>query len=249
MNKTDFSELTCNMTRLDESKIEELKGITEKFPYFQTAQLLYFLSLLTTNNIHSHSRLKTAAAYAGDRSLLKQHVEKLRAHLQETQATTDEAQPAKQVDEPAPQPEKITKPASTPEPAQVIPDEDEKEMAVEKNGREAVTDKTDDGREEAKAKTEAAKKSKIELIEQFIENAPRITRSKSDFYDPDDYAKTSRNESTAIVSETLAKIYHQQGKHDKAIKIYQKLSLINPEKSSYFAALIEKIRIEQNLNH
>jgi hypothetical protein len=34
------------------------------------------------------------------------------------------------------------------------------------------------------------KNQKSELIEQFIENAPRITRSKTDFFDPDDYAKS-----------------------------------------------------------
>ena len=43
------------------------------------------------------------------------------------------------------------------------------------------------------------------------------------------------------VSEELAEVYLAQGLKDMAIETYRKLSLVNPEKSIYFAELIEKI--------
>jgi hypothetical protein len=37
-------------------------------------------------------------------------------------------------------------------------------------------------------------------------------------------------------------VYAAQGNIAKAIRIYEKLSLLNSEKSSYFAALIENLK-------
>ena len=43
------------------------------------------------------------------------------------------------------------------------------------------------------------------------------------------------------ITEAMADVLTQQGMTDKAIKIYQKLSLLNPVKSAYFAAKIGQI--------
>ena len=46
-----------------------------------------------------------------------------------------------------------------------------------------------------------------------------------------------------LVSEELAEIYLKQGLNELAKETYRKLSLLNPEKSVYFAELIAKIEI------
>jgi tetratricopeptide (TPR) repeat protein len=55
-------------------------------------------------------------------------------------------------------------------------------------------------------------------------------------------AEKSLLEDTSLASETLAKLYARQGLHQKAIEMYQRLILANPEKTTFFAAQIEKLR-------
>lgn len=52
--------------------------------------------------------------------------------------------------------------------------------------------------------------------------------------------KSNREED--ILTEAMAEVYAQQGKTEKAIETYSKLSLLNPSKSAYFAAKIESLK-------
>lgn len=45
-----------------------------------------------------------------------------------------------------------------------------------------------------------------------------------------------------VITEAMAEVWIKQGHPEKAIDIYNKLSLLNPSKSSYFAGLIENLK-------
>jgi hypothetical protein len=96
---------------------------------------------------------------------------------------------------------------------------------------------------EAKAEKHDRRQEQADLIDKFIITNPRIepSRVKSDL-PPDDKYKYHTEEKGVFITETLAKIYVNQGYYSKAIDIYEKLSLKFPEKSSYFAAQIEKVK-------
>ena len=85
-------------------------------------------------------------------------------------------------------------------------------------------------------------RKKDALINKFILEEPRISKPKVAFFNPSDSAVKSNFDDEEIVSETLAKLYAEQGNISKAVHIYQKLSLLNQEKSRYFAAQIENLK-------
>lgn len=70
-------------------------------------------------------------------------------------------------------------------------------------------------------------------------------QTKATFYNPTEMAKLSVKEDDDLITETLAKIYAQQGNIEKAIKSYKKLSLKYPEKKVYFASQI--LELEKQL--
>lgn len=52
----------------------------------------------------------------------------------------------------------------------------------------------------------------------------------------------SSNQPKEIVTETMAEIFEKQGDLEKAIQLYIKLSFLNPQKTAYFAARIQKLK-------
>ncbi|MEL6588703.1 MAG: hypothetical protein AAFQ68_01405 [Bacteroidota bacterium] len=86
------------------------------------------------------------------------------------------------------------------------------------------------------------------LIDQFLASPPK-SKSKRKLIDhadtktPDPGA-SSIEAGEELVTETFARLLVLQGKPEDAIDIYKKLSLRFPQKSAYFDAQIEKIRIK-----
>ncbi len=90
---------------------------------------------------------------------------------------------------------------------------------------------------EKKAKQQA-------IIDKIIEVNPTTIRLDPNqrFFAADVKAKESLIENEDLVTETLAKIYALQGNISKAVRAYEILSLKFPQKSAYFATLIQNLK-------
>jgi hypothetical protein len=80
-----------------------------------------------------------------------------------------------------------------------------------------------------------------DIIDSFIKNEPQIRPPKAEQINNENKAKKSAEDHNDLVSETLAAIYIEQMLYHKAIDTYEKLSLKFPEKSRYFADLIQSL--------
>ena len=86
---------------------------------------------------------------------------------------------------------------------------------------------------------------KFDLIESFINNPSKIQKDDISKNKGDMSIKflVSENE---LMTETLAKIYVEQGHYERAIQAYEILCLKYPKKSSFFANQIKKINNKIN---
>ena len=101
--------------------------------------------------------------------------------------------------------------------------------------------------DENQKKTKQEKQKKSHLIDKFIEANPKITPSKKSFPTTINI-EDSLQDNSSLMTETLAKIYLEQKKYQKAIQAYEILILKYPEKSSFFADQISDIKALQQHN-
>ncbi|MBV7440665.1 hypothetical protein KRX57_04465 [Weeksellaceae bacterium TAE3-ERU29] len=85
---------------------------------------------------------------------------------------------------------------------------------------------------------------KFKIINEFLEKNPKIVPVK-EYKTPSTLPQTGEGMSH-LMTETLAKIYVEQKKYDKAIKAYNILRLKYPEKSGFFADQIKFIKELKN---
>ena len=78
--------------------------------------------------------------------------------------------------------------------------------------------------------------------EQVRKDSDKVFSSFAQKAQAEGYVEIPETDFTDFCTETLAQIYAEQGYYEQAAAIYSKLILRYPEKSAYFAALIEKIK-------
>jgi tetratricopeptide (TPR) repeat protein len=101
---------------------------------------------------------------------------------------------------------------------------------------------------EAIPKVNEEKRKKTELIDKFIETSPKISAVKTGILPPSASPDSNANDHSHLMTETLARVYLEQKKYQKAIQAYEILILKYPEKSSFFAKHIIDIKFLQHNN-
>lgn len=76
MKRELFIEYLENPFLLNEESIKELKVVVERYPFFQTAHLLYAKALSNVNHAEYYSSLKKTSIIAGDRKILYELITK-----------------------------------------------------------------------------------------------------------------------------------------------------------------------------
>ncbi len=270
MNLTDYTYLLNKPDAVNDKYADTLDNVLLAFPYFQSARVLKLKHLYNQDSFHYNHALKVSAAYTTDRSILFDFItsdsfisvqkglyEKKLEELMNMNVVGSEHVIAAETPTSAALLEqsiltsiKEATPAAT---QQVVENLAlGKPLEFSKNERHSFQEWLQLSRlqpiirEENVVVATLDKKKKIDLIDKFIENNPKITPIAKDSSGP--VIPQQAEDTSYLMTETLARVYLEQKKYSKAIQAYEILILKYPEKSSFFADRISDIKILQQNN-
>ncbi|MEO1212738.1 MAG: hypothetical protein AAFY45_04430 [Bacteroidota bacterium] len=240
---------------LNSEELDFLDTMIRKYPYFAMARYLKAKAVPSTANIG------LASAHASNRPLFKAFMEGKKSIREKIKTETMEESPEKTVS--IHQKHELFSIVDTsPEEHRgslhipfsiggvdfganfqgfldtLIKEKTQKHLWLAEKIRTEILRKEFKHTEEVKSNPEAE-----DLIQRFLNKNPKIRRPnpEKNYQKTEDYASMSVSLDEEIVSETLAKLHLQQNNTREAIRIYEKLSLLFPEKSAYFDAQILEI--------
>jgi tetratricopeptide (TPR) repeat protein len=270
MNLTDYTYLINKPDAINERHHSALEKIIEEFPYFQSARVLRLKHLYNQDSFKYNYALKVAAAFTTDRTILFDFItsdnfvtvqnglyDQKVAELLNIDVVGDEivdfAAPISSVAtleqsilssiaQASSQDEGIEEKLAIGKPLEFTKEEKHSFQEWLQLSRLKPIE-----RKETLIESEITRKKKLELIDKFIENNPKIppvNRVSSPVI-----AAAVKADKSYLMTETLAKVYLEQKKYPKAIQAYEILILKYPEKSSFFADRISDIKnLQQNNN-
>ena len=250
-NETLYGIMEARLKPTPET-LNQLRETIDEFPYFQGCRVLILKSLSQLGNDEFEAQLRQNAVLLPSRRYLYFTLYPSKS-LEETEKIDGGNAEDKKISKPTPKRGRPRKaPTDERKPSFILLD-DEKQPAITIHV-EASSNTTDteilelaegEGEVDSQANGRGLNESE-DLIAKFINNQPTISRSitpgNKDTGENEDISISSVEEPEELASESLAQIYLSQGYLEKAIRVFEKLSLKYPEKSSYFADEIRKIK-------
>lgn len=237
---------------LDATTAQELKACVEQYPYFHAARLLYLQNLYMIHAADFGAELTRAAALIPDRRVLFRMIEGMKYEMR---PAARKKSPVNPDEEGADRTASLINRFLDEQPDESMPTRRKLTVADATTDYAAYLLQMDDAEEEAPV-TEKLQRSR-NLIDDFIgQNQGQIvlTPPAEDEAEEEDMEAdpTVQDNDTEedYFTETLAKIYIQQGRYEKAIEIIRKLNLNYPKKNRYFAdqiRFLKKLVINEKL--
>lgn len=244
MQIENFHTLLKNPFEITEEQTTELQTLVEEFPYFQTARMLSLKGIMQHHSPNYNESLRETAAYITDRALLFNYI--THENFIKKQEKPVETQPTEIIENNT---EIIVEPSvneveTIEEEISVIEQvEQKKPLEFDRNELHSFNEwlsLTNQSTSTTVHKEDELNK-KYQIIDQFIASNRKLSPPKNK-KENIDIAQSSITENQSLMTETLARIYVDQKKYDKAIQAFHILSLKYPEKSGYFADQIKLIK-------
>ncbi|WP_430400162.1 tetratricopeptide repeat protein [Flavobacterium sp.] len=253
MNTNDITYILNKPYALNEKQTIALEAVLHEFPYFQAARVLHLKGLLNQDSFRYNYELKKTAANTTDRTILFEFITSNEFTTIQNNLIDEQIENINNIS--VVQSEIIEERRNLDtEKTEENELEIGKPLAFEDTEKHSfqewlqLTKIAPIEREESSEIEEfkEEKQKKIEIIDRFIELNPKISPVKESVKTPSNI-NINNDEPTHLMTETLAKVYLEQKKFNKAIQAYEILILKYPEKSSFFADRIKKIKdLQQN---
>lgn len=261
MNLVEFTSLLKDPGHVSEEQTHAVEEILENYPYFQAARIVHLKGLKDQSSFKYNSTLKVAAAYTTNRTVLFDFITADSLNVDERNKEEKEIIKNSEIID-----LEVVDNTSEERVSTAIQDEkDDVVKAVEEKleiGKPLVFDISEmhsfyewlqltsatpiERATSKEVKSSFEKEEKFDLIEQFIQSKPKINPASTE--ENTDISVESATENESLMTETLARVYLEQKKYDKAIQAFKILSLKYPEKSSFFADRIKAIKFLQKNN-